>query len=245
MSYILEALKRSERERGQGAVSPLTADLRIADPDAGRRHHWWPWAGAALVAGVLLGAAGWRFIPQGSSGHGVPPAQVAESAARTVARVPPVRTASRVAPAVAAIERARAPTPLRPETAAPRRPAHAAVHRAVAHPSPAPPPATTPAPRSRPPAAPARVAMPLAPPPPAPPVPRLDDLPASFRAQLPKLDIEVYVYSPRRALRWVLINLHKYREGEQLPGGEVLEEITSGGLVLRYAGRRFLVPRPG
>lgn len=240
MSYILEALKRSERERGRGAVSPLTADLRIADPDAGRRHRWWPWAGAALAVGVLLGAAGWWFVPWGS-GRGVPPARAAGSPARTVPHASPAQTAPRAAEAMAAIEKARTPAPPRPETAVPRRPARAAVHRVAAHPSPAPPPATTPAPRPRPPAVPVRAA----PPPAAPPVPRLDDLPASFRARLPKLDIEVYVYSPRRALRWVLINLHKYREGEQLPGGEVLEEITSGGLVLRYAGRRFLVPRPG
>ncbi len=231
MSYILEALKRSERERGRGAVSPLTADLRIADPGAGGRRRWWPWAGAVLAVGVLIGAAGWWFVPRGSGRVG-PPARVAGSAARTVPRAPPVQTAPRRVPAVA-------PAPSGLETAATRRPP-----RAVAHPSPAPPPA----PRSRPlvrAVAPVRVAAPPAPRPAALPVPRLDDLPASFRAQLPKLNIEVYVYSPRRALRWVLINLHKYREGQQLPGGEVLEEITSGGLVLRYAGRRFLVPRPG
>lgn len=243
MSYILEALKRSERERGQGAVSPLTADLRIADTERAAPRPLWPWVGAAVLIGVLFGAAGWWLALRGSSPG---PAPLAGPVTRTGA-VP------RRAPAVPAHAPASVPTEAAAK-GAPVPPTHPALPAHSASPLTHPVPPARPAPSmhpvspdhptpsaqsaSRPASAPPSAAT-------AAPVPNLDDLPVAFRAQLPHLQIEVYVYSPRPELRWVLINLHRYREGDRLPGGVLLERITQDGLILDYAGRRFRLPRPG
>jgi len=61
------------------------------------------------------------------------------------------------------------------------------------------------------------------------------------RLDLPRLDVHVYSEEPRR--RFILVNLEKYREGEILASGLVLEEILPDGMVLSYQGERFRVEK--
>lgn len=55
------------------------------------------------------------------------------------------------------------------------------------------------------------------------------------------LRLDVHVYAEAPADRFVLINLQKYHEGEQLQEGPVLDAITPEGVVLSYRGERFVV----
>lgn len=57
--------------------------------------------------------------------------------------------------------------------------------------------------------------------------------------QLPDLRLDLHVYSPKPADRFVFINMRKLREGESLPEGIHVEEITPSGAVLSYRGKRF------
>jgi general secretion pathway protein B len=61
------------------------------------------------------------------------------------------------------------------------------------------------------------------------------------RLDLPRLDVHVYSEEPRR--RFILVNLEKYREGEILASGLVLEEILPDGMVMSYQGERFRVEK--
>ncbi len=98
---------------------------------------------------------------------------------------------------------------------------------------------------------PAPVATPVAPvepapvaaPPAAPKVALLRDLPADFRATVPSLNLDVHVYAPNAASRFVLINMKKYHEGDQLAEGPRIEEITENGAVLSYQGQKFRLAR--
>ena len=40
-----------------------------------------------------------------------------------------------------------------------------------------------------------------------------------------------------------MVNLQKFREGESLPSGLVVEEILPDGMVLSYQGERFRVDK--
>jgi general secretion pathway protein B len=72
-------------------------------------------------------------------------------------------------------------------------------------------------------------------------VPLLAELPASFRQSLPRLTVNIHVYSPKPASRFVLVDMKRYREGQTLDGGIRLERITPDGMVLQWQGRRFLM----
>jgi general secretion pathway protein B len=61
------------------------------------------------------------------------------------------------------------------------------------------------------------------------------------RLDLPRLDVHVYSEEPQG--RFILVNLEKYREGETLASGLVLEEIFPDGMVMSYQGERFLVEK--
>ena len=61
------------------------------------------------------------------------------------------------------------------------------------------------------------------------------------RLDLPRLDVHVYSQEPQR--RFILVNLEKYREGERLASGLVLEEILPDGMVMSYQGERFRVEK--
>lgn len=74
-------------------------------------------------------------------------------------------------------------------------------------------------------------------------VPSLDSLGGNAALNLPQLHLDVHVYSSTPAERFVFINMRKYTEGQSLNEGPLLEHITPDGAILSHAGRRFLLPR--
>ena len=69
---------------------------------------------------------------------------------------------------------------------------------------------------------------------------------AQYRASggaLPVLNLELHVYSPAAAERFVFINSSKYVEGQTLAEGPLLGAITEDGAVLVHQGRSLLLPR--
>lgn len=96
------------------------------------------------------------------------------------------------------------------------------------------PPETTPQSESQTAAQEARAAM----------VPTLNELLGQGRLMnLPAMKVDLHVYAARREDRFVFINLAKYREGQRLTEGPLVEEITNDGVILQYQGERFLIPR--
>jgi general secretion pathway protein B len=60
---------------------------------------------------------------------------------------------------------------------------------------------------------------------------------------LPELHLDVHVYATRAADRFVYINMRKYREGNALQEGPIVERIRRDGVVLSFQGLRFILPR--
>lgn len=58
------------------------------------------------------------------------------------------------------------------------------------------------------------------------------------------LSLDVHVFAEQPAQRFVLINMTRYREGDRLKEGAVLERITTQGVVLSYRGELFRHDRP-
>jgi len=75
-------------------------------------------------------------------------------------------------------------------------------------------------------------------------VPWFKDMPQSFRSSLPPLAVNIHVYSPDRTQRILYINNRPVKQGEQIEGGVMIEEIVHDGVVLQYRGQRFKLPRP-
>ncbi|MGI9234730.1 MAG: general secretion pathway protein GspB [Woeseiaceae bacterium] len=61
--------------------------------------------------------------------------------------------------------------------------------------------------------------------------------------ELPELHLDIHVYSEIPEDRFVFINMSKQREKSQLSEGPVVEEITPDGVILAYRGTSFLLPR--
>lgn len=74
--------------------------------------------------------------------------------------------------------------------------------------------------------------------------PWLSSLPESFRSGLPPLDVNIHVYSPEASQRILYINNRPVRQGERIQAGVMVEEIVQDGVVLRFRGQRFKLPRP-
>ena len=60
---------------------------------------------------------------------------------------------------------------------------------------------------------------------------------------LPEMHLDIHVYSARPADRFVFVNMQKYTEGQALKEGPTLERITQDGAILNHRGMRFLLPR--
>jgi general secretion pathway protein B len=73
--------------------------------------------------------------------------------------------------------------------------------------------------------------------PPGDALPSADELTA--RGGLPELHLDLHVYSTVPQQRFIFVNSRKYREGEALQEGPVVEQITARGAVLSHRGSRF------
>ena len=60
---------------------------------------------------------------------------------------------------------------------------------------------------------------------------------------LPEMRLDIHVFSPNQSERFVFVNMRKYVEGQTLSEGAALERITADGAILNYQGTRFLLPR--
>jgi general secretion pathway protein B len=74
-------------------------------------------------------------------------------------------------------------------------------------------------------------------------LPTMQQLSMSGQIAVAPLKIDVHVYAGERGKRFVFINMRKYREGERLKEGPLLEEITNTGVILGHQGQRFTIQR--
>jgi general secretion pathway protein B len=242
MSYILDALRRSqaERERGRtpGLHTPAGAPPGLAVP---RPRRMGGWAVAALALAVALALGGWRFWPMAQPRAVVPaPAPAAQAgpapAPNPVPMAPlPVQSAGVPAPLTEPAA-ARAEPPQRALPPAPQPQPKTRVAREAEHPrqvragsTAAPVPAAA---QQRPPAPQEEAAA-------AAPVFAQSDLPPAVQAQLPKLQLAGVTYSSNPKFRMVIVNGQVLHEGDQAAPGLRLERIEQGRTVWSFRGYRY------
>ena len=233
MSFILDALRKSEAERQDGRP-PGLADVRRAAPRS-RAALWAPLALGVLLANLLLLWLIWRGQAPTPASVAVPSAPVPVPA---VTMAPPAPPPTAAPPSNVPAATASPDTP--PEPPREVRPlARETLPRAPTAPAAASPPTPPDASGAGQPRA-------AEPPPTAEEMglPRLEELVGSGRLNLPALALELHVWSERPASRFVFINSARYREGERLAEGPMVEQITTGGVVLSQNGERFVLSRP-
>lgn len=236
MSYILEALKKSEQERNIGHVPDLAAVQETLPTRAAR----WPWilSVALLVNALALALFAWKPW----EARVAPPAPVAERVAPLAA--PPqqqpqvAEPASAIAPSVPAATESAAPAATAIPSMQTRKPDEMAQTL-----QPHPIQATAAAPASETFAPDAEPGMEQAGRN-TDAIPRWDDLPADQRSRLPTPRMDVHVFAQDPARRFVMIDLRKYQEGDRLPQGVTLVAIRAEGIVLSYQGQQYRVERP-
>lgn len=233
MSYILEALKKSQAERQLGELPSIHApQVQLHDAaasGAGRRAPVWLALGGVTVAvaAVLLFWQPWQ------AGTAAPAAAPAVLAQAVPAPLPAI-----VPPAVPVPVPVSAPAPVMQVAPVPPAATAAPVHHArpVAEP-----------PQERP----GQAAPPVAAPVPAVPVPApaaeesvpgMRDLPEPIQRQIPPIAIGGYIYSKNPADRLLLIDKVLRHEGEELAPGLVLEKLQPKAAIFSFKGYRYRVP---
>jgi len=269
MSFILDALKKSETDR-QRQSGPSLFEVKVAEPR--RRLPVWAVAIAVLL-GVNLIVISWMLLRHPSSQQPATPNATAtgtvsgghvadqSTAATGAAAMPPATSTAPAGANTGGTERSPAPAPAASATLS------------------AGPPSTPPAPGSS--ATVSRAAGSSASPAGGPPrgepgasqsaaggdpsdyAPAVE--PSGARgsgatvgatdgglplyqqivdsAGLPPLHLDLHVFADRPRDRFVMINMHRLGEGDSLPEGVQVDTIRPDGVVLTYHGTRFLLPR--
>lgn len=228
MSFILDALRKSEHER-QRRAGPAIADIAIVQRRSGT-----PLilsiVGVLLLINLVVAA---YFLMRDET-----------PAAAAIAAPGPVRTPD---PEIAVHQADDAAPAVEPTAVVRSLAAEAGPSGPPAAADAAPPPA--PDPLLLPPAPHATAQQPTPRPRPAADgttdfVPRLDTLPPQVTSGLPVLNLDLHIFATNPAQRAVFINGRRYQEGDSLPEGVDVVAITTEGAVLRHRGQRFLLPRP-
>jgi general secretion pathway protein B len=77
-------------------------------------------------------------------------------------------------------------------------------------------------------------------------IPFLEELPYDVRQSIPKMTVNVFVYSPEEPTEsFVVINMEKYRAGQLTKDSVELKEIRFDSLVANYHDHTFRIGRPG
>jgi general secretion pathway protein B len=224
MSFILDALKKSEIERQRQSMPGLV------DSPPGTRSSRLPlWAlllGALLTINIVVLAV---VLLRNSSPPAAVPVKRAETTAAAETKLPPAAAADHFSPMD--------PAPVyAPEISLPADEGTAAPPRTLAqHPT------------ARPAPIPLRKADPVlvdeSPTENDELLPSISEVNLTGAQALPELHLDVHVYATKPSDRFVYINMRKYHEGNTLQEGPVLERIRRDGVVLNYQGLRFVLPR--
>jgi general secretion pathway protein B len=245
MSFILDALKKSENDR-QRQNGPALYEVKLAAPRT-QLPLWAICLGVVLVANLAVGM--WVLFRgrshEGSAQAAAPaPTYAAQPA---VARVPPVAQPVVPAPVNQAPPPAQAVSAQQPSMQAPAQPGTAAPPQGSTSTYAAGGQAADAAGQSTNPDdyAPAAEA----------------NNPSGFHVRratesglqlysdaaanggLPELRVDMHTYAVRPQDRFVLINMQKAREGDMLPQGVRVESITPDGVVVSHNGSQFLLPK--
>jgi general secretion pathway protein B len=211
MSYILDALRKSDQQRQRGAAPTLL--LGQATAVAPKQPAFLAYG---LLAAVLVSAGmviGWLRPWQ--------PEQAAPGRAELVAAKPLESTPRQSAPALVPTK-PQLPSRAKSKTDGTPREAHAAVSRKTAAPTPKQPIGTAAADAAR-----VQTVISMA------------ELPLSLQQELPPMTISVHAYSGNPGDRLVGINNRMLREGDYVVPGLKLEQITPDGMVFGYKGYSF------
>jgi hypothetical protein len=253
MSFILDALKKSELER-QRQSSPGLMDPGATVPRS-RLPLWAAALGILLAVNLLVlsvvllrreTASGLRPVPAtggpGTPAVGAPAAGAVQGAsagaATSVPAVPPAAAAAATGPVTAADSAGGHFSPMdgAPATYAPEIPLTEASAAADDPSSRRSDPALRPAES-------AKSTTARADDPPDEVLPSVDQVNLAGAQALPDLHLDVHVYATSPGDRFVYINGRKYREGMRLSEGPIVARIRRDGVVLNAAGIRFLLPR--
>jgi general secretion pathway protein B len=237
MSFILDALKKSETDR-QRQASPALFEVKVAAP----RRKFPLWAvGLAVLLGVNMLALAWVLMRKPDA-----PAQTAAATPPPAAQVavPGNQPGMVTVPATVTI-----PTTV-------QIPASAAPAITVGEASQVPPLAEEPLLEGSEPAVPpdydARDYRPAITAEQAGAIARArrnGELPTRDEvlaggSQIPDLRLDLHVYDANPANRFVFINMRKLKEGESLPEGVRVDQITPQGAEMSFRGKRFMLSGP-
>ena len=226
MSFILDALRKSDQQRQHSATPTLaSAQAPVAEP--GQPALLW----YGLIAAVLLGAGiliGWLQQT---------PAQLLPVSLPTATIKPAEAPAFTSTPRPALPETVRKPEILAspaspvlnatPPTAALAKTPTSAVQPLPLPAAPAPAPVATPVSANAADATRESAVMQLA------------ELPPAIQQEIPKLSILAHSYSSKPKARFVFINDQMMHEEDYPAPGLKLEQITPDGMVFNYKGHRF------
>ena len=255
MSYILDALKKAERERGISKVPTLTTIHELRNV---RRHQVW-----IIVGGIALSVAllAWFSLPslktvtqpqaptqvdvESDDGEALPQNSPGEPSVPAIAQIS-VPEAHEAKPDTPAVSVPSPKTSLPADQAVTRKSAEVKHGKSISEET-------------------AVVAQedgqsssPVEdyateedtnadePPVNAPPLDqnRVETKPASLREAAARMTLNIHVYSGVKDERLVFINGKKYLEGDYVDGQYLLEEITPEGVVLSHEGDKTIL-RPG
>lgn len=229
MSYILEALKKVEQERTIGKVPGIASGYEPSGR-AGSSPWVWVLVGVLVVNALLLVIALWpqkntdTVTKQVENQHVFTPPAAPEPAASPPRTAAPVKQVASVKP----VSKDKPPVALRPLPPLPEPVPIAEVETPVAKVTGA--------------------GDQAGPQPVVETESRNNNLPVwpqvssrLFQQINSGLRLDVHVYSKLPEERFVLINMQRYREGEQLQEGPVVDEITPSEVILSFRGQRFRV----
>ncbi len=239
MSFILDALKKSESER-QRQSGPALFEVKVAPP----RGRFAPWAvllGALLMVNLVIVA--WLALRNSRNARAASvvasasaPANPATTAPPPYSPPPPVQATSAAAAGVQTVQPqistpAQASASVAVPTGAPRDTSDAGSSAD----DDAPAVEAAPADAKRLGSSVVRATDSG--------LPTYQDAAAAPGAGIPELRLDLHVFAAKPTDRFVFINMVKLREGESLPQGVHVENITPDGAILSYQGKRFVLMR--
>ncbi|MCK9387721.1 MAG: general secretion pathway protein GspB [Sulfuritalea sp.] len=237
MSYILEALEKSDQLRQKGATPTL---MSIPLPLEETRQRTFPWLLAltaiVFIAGLLIG-----WLQPWQSGH--PAATVVPTEGEAVTNVPAALTAKNapVEP-VAASSRTAGQVPV-PKTLSASVPSPVALPALRQVPPKVASSAISPALAVKTPAVAVREPESAAPAKPAAATEQnviaKSELPPAILQELPAMSVSLHAYSAKASNRLVSVNNKFLQEGEALIPGLILEQVTPKDMIFSYKGFRF------